>query len=261
MGFVKDKGNGANVSEPERWALLLSGGALLLNGLMRRSPGAWGLALLGGGLMGIGATRHCPVYRAADVSTAEEDQPDSGQSAAADTPESQGIWVEKSITINRSAEELYRFWRDFENLPRFMKHLESVRIIDDKRSHWVVRAPAGRTVEWDAEITADTENEMITWKSLENADVESTGLVHFQPLPHDRGTQVDILLRYSPPGGVIGMTIARLFGEEPSQQIHEDLRRFKNLMEAGEIPTIEGQPSGRRIGPGLLWAVAEEDDT
>jgi len=260
MGLAIGKGEGVNISEPERWAMLLGGSALLLNGLLRRSPGGWGLALLGGGLIGIGATRQCPVYRAADVSTAEEDQTDSNQGAAGNTTSSQGIWVEKSVTINRPAEELYRFWRDFENLPRFMKHLESVLIIDDKRSHWVVRAPIGRTVEWDAEITADEENEMITWQSLENADVESAGLVRFQPLSHDRGTQVDVLLRYSPPGGAIGATIAKFFGEEPSQQIREDLRRFKNLMEAGEIPTTKGQPAGRRMGSGLLWAAVEEEE-
>lgn len=162
--------------------------------------------------------------------------------AAASSP----IHVEKCITVNRSADDCYRFWRDFENFPRFMKHLESVSVSDDKRSHWVARGPAGIAVEWDAEITADEEGELLAWSSLEGGDVENAGTVRFERAPGGRGTVVWIDMHYKPPAGRTGAMVARLFGEEPSQQIDEDLRRFKWLIETGEIPTSIGQAAGRR---------------
>lgn len=156
------------------------------------------------------------------------------------------IHVEKCITVNRPAEECYRFWRDFENFPRFMKHLESVKVGDNKRSHWVATGPVGIRVEWDAEITADQEGELLAWSSVDGADVESAGTVRFEPAPAGRGTIVWIDMYYRPPAGRAGAMVARLFGEEPSQQIDEDVRRFKWLIETGEIPTSVGQASGRR---------------
>jgi uncharacterized membrane protein len=141
----------------------------------------------------------------------------------------------KSVTINRPPEEVYRFWRDFQNLPRFMQHLESVQVIDEKRSRWVAKAPAGMTVEWDAEITEDRPNEMIAWRSLEGAEVENSGFVRFALAPGNRGTEVKVEINYNPPGGVFGIGIAKLFGEEPEQQIKGDLARFKQVMEIGEV--------------------------
>jgi len=155
------------------------------------------------------------------------------------------IRVAQSVTINRSPEELYRFWRDFQNLPRFMKHLESVRATGDRRSHWAAKAPAGRTVEWDAEITEDRPNELIAWRSLEGSDVDSVGSVRFERAPGGRGAIVRVEMRYSPPAGRVGATVARLLGEGPELRIKDDLRRFKQIMEAGEIITTEGQPAGR----------------
>lgn len=150
------------------------------------------------------------------------------------------VHAQAYIIIERSSEELYRYWRDFENLPRFMKHLESVRVTDDKRSHWVAKAPAGTTVEWDAEIVEDRPNELIAWRSLEGADVDNTGSVRFEPATAGRGTVVRVEIDYSPPGGVIGAGIAKLFGEEPEQQVREDLRRFKQVVETGEVVRSEG---------------------
>jgi uncharacterized membrane protein len=161
------------------------------------------------------------------------------------TTQSGAIRVEKAITINRSPEELYNFWRDFQNLPRFMKHLESVRVTGEGRSHWVAKGPAGTTVEWDAEIYQDRPNEVIAWRSLEDADVDHAGSVRFDRAPGDRGTIVRVKLNYSPPAGVIGATVAKLFGEDPEWQIKDDLRRFKQVIEAGEIITTEGQSAGR----------------
>jgi uncharacterized membrane protein len=157
-----------------------------------------------------------------------------------------GIRVRKAITINRSPEDLYRFWRDFENLPRFMRHLESVRVLDDGRSHWVARGPGGSRVEWDAEITLDVANQLIAWRSLEG-DVDTAGSVRFERAPGGRGAVVRVDMQYRPPAGAMGALIARLFGEEPEQQVPEELRRFKQVMEAGEIPTTEGQPQGQCV--------------
>ena len=166
------------------------------------------------------------------------------------------VHVRKSVTIDRPAEDLFGFWRDFHNLPRFMRHLETVQAIDERRSHWQAKAPLGRTVQWDAEITEDRPNERIAWRSLEGADLPNHGSVTFEPAPGGRGTTVRVDLHYQLPGGVIGATIARLFGREPGQQVQEDLRAFKQLMETGEVVESEAtakgggpaQPPGRRTG-------------
>lgn len=167
---------------------------------------------------------------------------------------SQNIKVEKTVTINKSPEELYRFWHDFENLPRFMKHLKAVEVKDAKRSHWITSGPLGGSVEWDADITEDQENELIAWKSIDGADINHSGSIHFKQAspgsnsaaPNaNRGTQVKVVMAYNPPAGAIGDAIAKLFGEAPEQQLGDDLRRFKMLMETGEIATTEGQPQGQ----------------
>lgn len=156
------------------------------------------------------------------------------------------VHVEKSVTINASADECYRFWRDFNNLSQFMQHLESVQTLDDKRSHWKARAPMGTSIEWDAEVTIDQPGKLIAWRSVEGSQVDNAGTVTFESAPGGRGTIVRVQLQYSPPGGKAGALLAKLFREEPSQQIDEDLRNFKRIMETGEIPTTVGQPSGRR---------------
>jgi uncharacterized membrane protein len=145
------------------------------------------------------------------------------------------IHVKEQITLGRPPEELYRFWRDFQNLPVFMEHLQSVRVIDDRRSRWTARAPAGSSVEWEAEITEDRPNERISWRSTAEADVPNWGTVHFAPAPGGRGTEIHVELRYDPPGGKLGALVARLFGEEPGQQVKDDLRRLKQVMETGEV--------------------------
>lgn len=159
---------------------------------------------------------------------------------------SNAVTVEKSITVNRSPEECYRYWRDLENLPRFMRHVEEVKVTGDQLTHWKARAPLGASVEWDAEVTIDQPGELLAWHSVGNADVDNAGTVHFRRASGGRGTIVRVDLQYSPPGGKPGAWLAWLLGEEPSQQLDEDLRRFKWLIETGEIPTTVGQPSGRR---------------
>jgi uncharacterized membrane protein len=146
-----------------------------------------------------------------------------------------GVHVTEAITINRPRNEVYGYWHNFENLPRFMAHLESIQVLDERRSHWKAKAPAGTTVEWDAEMLEDRTNELIAWRSLEGSSVPNSGSVRFKDAPGGRGTEVLVELRYQPPGGKIGALFAKLFGEEPEQQVKGDLRRFKQVMEIGEI--------------------------
>jgi uncharacterized membrane protein len=159
----------------------------------------------------------------------------SGQRLRTGAPGRGAIRTTKSITVDRPPEEVYRFWRDFENLPRFMRHLESVHATGDGRSHWTAKGPAGMTVEWDAELTADRPNELIAWRSVENADVRNTGSVSFRPAPGGRGTEITVDFRYEPPGGKAGANLAKLFHREPGQEVHDDLRAFKQVMETGEV--------------------------
>ena len=164
------------------------------------------------------------------------------------TPRADGVQVVRVTTVSRPIEDVYQFWKDFENFPRFMRHLESVKVTGERRSRWCAKGPAGMRVEWDAEIIRDDENEWIAWRSLEGSDVQNSGSVRFTPAPGARGTEVRVQLQYLPPGGTLGRSLAWLFGEEPDQQVHEDLHRFKQLMETGEIPLSEG--------PGL-WRAAQ----
>jgi uncharacterized membrane protein len=218
-----------NVGAAERWASLLAGGAMIAFGAKQRGPAAWALGLSGGAIALIGATGYCPVYAAAGIDTTGEE----------------GLEVDRAATINRPAHELYRFWRSLDKLPVIMEHLESVTVLDEKRSHWVAKAPAGRTVEWDAEITDDDPNRRIAWRSLPHADVQSEGFVTFEPAGGDRGTVVRVVLRYVPPAGIEGAFIAKFLGEEPAIQLEQDLHRFKQMMETGEVPTTQGQPHGQ----------------
>jgi uncharacterized membrane protein len=141
----------------------------------------------------------------------------------------------EAVTIDRPPDELYRFWHNFENLPRFMNNLESVRVTGDRRSHWVAKGPAGTTVEWDAETIEDRPNELIAWRSLEGSEVENSGTVRFKPAPGNRGTEVEVEVEYNPPGGLLGAGVAKLFASAPEQLIKGDLYRFKQLMETGEV--------------------------
>jgi uncharacterized membrane protein len=160
---------------------------------------------------------------------------------------SRGIHVEQSVTVMKPVSEVYRFWRNFENLPTFMQHLELVAEREEGISHWVAKGPAGMKVEWDARIINEIDNRVIGWQSLEGSMISTAGSVNFRET--GRGTEVRVHLQYHPPGGKLGAAIARMFGEEPSTQVMEDLRRFKRLLETSEIPATEGQSSGRVHSP------------
>jgi len=227
-----------NVGETERIVSGIGGGLITAYGLTRGDLLGVGIALLGGSLVYRSATGYCSVYSAAGINTAAKENMTSVKASSS-------VRVDEALTINAPVEEIYNFWRNFENLPQFMYHLESVTKQDEMRSHWKAKAPLGMTVEWDAEIISEIPNELISWRSVEGADVANAGSVRFLPSTGGRGTVVKVELRYEPPAGKLGAAVAWLTGEEPSVQIRDDLRRFKQLMETGEIPTIEGQPAGR----------------
>jgi uncharacterized membrane protein len=171
-------------------------------------------------------------YQAIGMNTAEQDY--------------KGFQAEHVVTVNEPAEKLYQFWRNFENLPRIMKYLESVRVLNDKLSLWRAKAPAGAAVEWQAEIVRDVPDQLIEWRSAPDATVSNSGIITFRRASGGRGTEVRVIIEYQPPAGKLGDTVAKLFGRSPQQEIREDLRRFKQMMETGEIPTTEGQPAARK---------------
>ena len=226
-----------NVGTVERLASLAGGAALALAG---RQKGSWGGLLLAAGGIGLlyrGVTGYCHSYQSLGISTANHP-------ANTVIPARQGIKVEKRLFVNRPVADLYRFWRDLANLPRAFEHLKSVERRDGNVSHWITAGPANTTVEWDAEIFNDHENELIAWRSLEGSQIDTAGSVRFEPARGDQGTVVAISLKYNPPGGKITDYVASWFGCDLESRLQNDLRRFKSLLEAGEIPTTEGQPQG-----------------
>jgi uncharacterized membrane protein len=228
---------------------IADGSVLAMLGLGRRDLTGLIIAGVGGALAYRGATGHCAVYESLGIDSAHHEDGKAARRKPQDKSESE---VSACYLINKSPESLYSFWRDFENLPQFMTHLESVQKLDERKSHWVAKAPAiyGGKVEWDAEIVEEEPNSRIAWRSLPGGDVEHHGSITFAPALGDRGTKVRVEMFYRPPAGQLGRWVAKLFGEEPEQQIRDDLRRFKRLMEVGEILTIEGQPRGTCLGHG-----------
>jgi len=216
-----------NISETEKWVSTIAGAALAVAGYQRRS-GILGMAGLG--LIGRGVSGFCPVNKAIGRNTASRNTRDA-------LGGSRGVIVERSVTIYRPPQEVYSYWRQFENLPRFMYHLEEVRDLGGNRSQWTAKGPLGTTVSWQAEIIRDVPPEMISWRTLADADVVSAGSVWFKPAGADHGTEVRVKLQYDPPAGKVGATAAWLLGEDPQQEIDEDLHRFKQLLETGEIST------------------------
>lgn len=178
--------------------------------------------------------------------TAAVHQRDVAHEAAEARSWREAALVGRTITVNRPRDELYAFWRDFRNLARFMENVESVRVDDDRRSHWVVKAPAGKTVEWDSVLTEEEEGLVLAWASVEGADIRNTGRIEFRDAPPGRGTEITATIVYDPPVGDLGKLIAKLFQKEPKIQARRDLRRFKQLMETGEISTSEAPGAAPR---------------
>ncbi|CAN5895123.1 SRPBCC family protein [soil metagenome] len=230
------RGSGAkhqiNVGETEQLVSQVGGGVLLFAGLLK--GGIKGLALsgLGAALVYRGLTGHCSLYQALGADTSEGSRGPFGSVGA-----QRGTRVEEAIIINRPAEEIYQYWRDHSNLPRFMGDIQSVTSADGQRSHWIYQGPMGLTLEWDAEIHTDEPGRMIGWRSLPGAEVDTAGSVHFIPRPSGRGTEVRVNQKFDPPGGKISLGLARLIGADPATQTRNNLQRLKQIMEGSDVPT------------------------
>lgn len=196
----------------------------------RRSKLGWMLVPVGAGLL------YCAARK----------RRRSSEDMAVSVPFGEGVCIETTVLINKSPEELYNFWRDLPNLSRFVKQLKEIHILDNMHSHWVIQGPAAQILEWNAEIVNEIPNQLIGWRTLEGADLAHAGSVHFDPAPHGRGTIVKVEIQYQPPVNRMGDAMAKVLGQDPGQIIKENLIRFKELMETGEIATIEGQPRGSR---------------
>jgi uncharacterized membrane protein len=227
---------GRNISDIEKWGSIAAGTALALFGLSRRRASGVALAALGGELVRRGVSGHCHTYQMLGINTAG-----TGEDTRRALGGSAGVIVEESVTINRPIAELYQFWRNLENLPRFMTHLESVERVTDTLSRWKAKGPAGKSVEWTAEIINEVPNQVIGWRSIEGSDVVSAGSVNFEDAG-SRDTEVRIRMQYSPPGGMVGAAVAKMLGRDPATEIRHDLRRFKQLAETGPVSTTLRQP-------------------
>jgi uncharacterized membrane protein len=223
-----------NIGPYERVFSIAAGASVILMSFLRPSKMTLPLALGGAYMLFRGSTGHCLAYRVLEIDRVGE----NGRG---------GIHIERAMTIARPRSEVYAFWRDFENLPRFMQHLEAVTVDreDPGRSRWVAKAPLNLSVQWEAEIIAEKENEWIKWRSLPNVFIENSGSVMFKDAPGGRGTEVHVSLQYDILGGSAAAAVAKAFGEEPGLQVREDLRRFKQILETGETATVYGQPAGR----------------
>jgi uncharacterized membrane protein len=208
-----------NVGHGERIASITLGSGLVAAGLLRRSRTGWGLAAAGATLLYRGLRGFCAVYHLLGIDRATDEQGRRGNL---------GVKVERAVSMDEPAEKIYRFWRDFRNLPTIMPNLESVTVQSDTRSHWVVKGPMGVKFEWDAEIINDKANELIAWQT-EDSSVKSAGSVRFEPMAGG-STMVRVSLQYSPPGGELAHKITALLGEDPGARIEEDLTRLKEAL-------------------------------
>ena len=241
--------------------------------LTSRDPGPWvkariagdamDLATLGVGLLSARNRRGLTVFSIAavagvtalDILASQQLDRKRGNSGA--NAMKTAVPVETTLVVSRSPEECYRFWRDLQNLPRFIPNLESVTVTGDRQSHWVAKAPGGALVEWDSEITEDRPNALIAWRSLPGSDVLSTGNVRFEAGLPGRGTIVMLNMHYDAPAGRVGAGVARLLGDDPATQLRLGLKRFKQLLETGEIPTTHGQSAGRRSAFARMFGKGE----
>lgn len=216
--------SGLALGQIERWGAITAAAALMAYGARRSQASRAALAAAAVPLAFRGVAGRWPLgWRNGDTRNALGGR--------------RGVHVVDSVRVERPVADVYRFWRRLENLPRFMDHLRSVTEIDDRRSHWVADGPAGLAVEWDAEIINEVEDDVIGWRSLRGADVVSAGSVNFEPIRGGKATQVTVKLQYAPPGGRIGAAVAKAFWRSPSQTVREDLRRLKQILEAGELVT------------------------
>jgi uncharacterized membrane protein len=221
-----------NVGAPERWLSILGGGAALAGGIRRRGFIGALLNLFGSYLLFRGFSGHCLLYRRLHIDTTRAND--------------SGLWgqnlihVQTRVNVQQPREVVYRHWRDLENLPAFMRHIRSIRV-DGNRSHWVARAPLGLRLRWDSQITQDSPNERLTWRSVADSQVDSRGEVRFRPIVNG-GTEVDVDMYYRPPGGTMARALARVLGGISERMVQQDIERFRDFVEsqaAGGQPQID----------------------
>lgn len=219
-----------DIGHTERWVSVIAGGAMVGYGLRRGGLSGLAVGGVGAAMLARGVARRDPLTHALRSSTQERQEAHRrGWSSAA--------IVTRAVTINRPRLELYNYWRDFTNLPRFMENLRRIDVIDGQRSRWSVAAPGGGAVEWEAIVTLDEPGRRIGWESEEGGDIRNAGWVDFRDAPRGRGTEVRAEIVYEPPAGRLGRAVAWMLQREPGLQARADLRRFKALMETGEVPT------------------------
>jgi len=271
--LVAPKGLGRMIGVGDRPLLMRAMGAReVLSGLGvlgSRHPGLWLGARVGGDMLDMAllvaalssaANRRVRIglALAAVAGVAALDLLSSQQVAShpkarlRERPRAGTVPVRVDLVVNKDPDTCYRFWRDFANFPRFMRHVQDVKVLDERRSHWTLSAPAGRSVQWDAEIVEDVPGERIAWKAGPRAAIPNAGVVRFEPATGGRGTIIRVRIHYRPPGGELGSMVAHVFGEAPELQARHDLRRFKQVLETGEVPTTAGQSSGRRTAVARL---------
>jgi uncharacterized membrane protein len=218
---------GINVGNGERIFSVVGGAVLGLYGLGRIRISGLALAALGGALLYRGLTGHCNIYGSLGI--------DRASTLTGETRGNRGIKIEREITVAAAPDSLYHIWRDLQNLPRLMSHLDRVDRLDDRRSRWTLRTPAGvPAIQWDAEIINDRPGQLIAWQST-GGSVDHAGSVQFERTMDGQSTLVRVELQYDPPGGEVGHTVATLFGQDAGSQIETDLREFKRAVEAGEM--------------------------
>lgn len=241
-----------NVGSAERQVSIAAGSILALLGLSRRSVPGILIAGIGGAMIYRGATGHCGLYERLGLDTAADEE--VGREDTEDLAR-RGLHIEQALLINRPAADVYAFWRDFSKLPQFMTHLDRVDVRENGESHWVARLSrmAGGNLEWDARITADEPNARIAWESLPGSEVQTTGEVRFSDAMGDRGTEMHVLMNFRPPGFALARMFPSFFTKATRRLMRNDLRRFKQLMELGEIVTIDGQPHGTCTGRGTYY--------
>lgn len=229
-----------NVGQNERWLSVGAGALLTTVGLRQGGLGGVLLAVLGGSLVVRGASGYCPVNNAI------------GRDTSGNKTETDVLEISESVTINKPREEVYQFWRQLENLPQFMRHLEEVKQLDSRRSHWKARldsqSPAAKAlpkIEWDAEIVEEQENSRLVWRSVPGATVDNSGEVRFVDAPGGRGTELHATIKYRPPQGIVGEALMAMFNPAFKRMIKEDIKRFKQLMETGEVLSNEGSSARR----------------
>jgi len=254
-----------NISEPERLVSAVAGGFFAIYGVRRKGWAGLGLAALGAELLRRGMTGHCMAYDALGVSTRDGHLSVATRSSA-DVDPSKAVKARAVETIQRPRAELYRMWRDFSQLPRYMVNLQRVDVITPTRSHWVTKGPAGATVEWDAEIIAERENEYIEWQSVEPAEVPNRGTVQFVDAAVGGGTEVIVTLEAQPPAGKVGDLVARAMGKSPQQEVTQALHRFKQIAEGDQQPPTSSATraaessgtsrAGTTGGSGAAWPEA-----